>query len=133
MNTGNRIFHIVAFAVLAAVIGYLQFISIERDLYWTIWWMDVLLHFLAGIFIAYAVLLVNFSIYGWRGIERGDLKKMFWTILLVGIGWEIFEYVNKIIDPENYWTDTFIDIAMDFLGALSVYVFMSVMGKTARI
>ena len=121
----NRIFHIIAFAALAALIGYLQVISIERDLYWTIWWMDILLHFLAGFFIVYAALLLNFSIYGWRGIEASDLKKMFFIILFIGVGWEIFEYVNKMIDPENYWQDTFTDLVMDFLGAFLAYIFMN--------
>lgn len=120
----KKVFHIAAFAALAVLIGYLQVISIERDLYWTIWWMDVLLHFLAGLFIAYATFLFDFSIHGWREVGAGDLKRLFLVILFVGVGWEIFEYLNKIIEPKNYWQDTFTDIIMDFLGAAAAYFFL---------
>lgn len=43
-------------------------------------------------------------------------------VIVIGIGWEAFEYVYNIANPTggNYFTDTSSDIIADILGGLAV-------------
>ncbi|HEY4508106.1 MAG TPA: hypothetical protein VJJ55_00430, partial [Candidatus Paceibacterota bacterium] len=47
-------------ALLVCVIALMQSAAIVFSLYWTLWWYDILLHFLGGIFIGLLVLWVRF-------------------------------------------------------------------------
>ena len=46
------------------------------------------------------------------------------TAVLVGIGWEIFEYVAHLRNIHHYVIDTATDLIMDILGALFAYTFL---------
>lgn len=103
---------------LSVVLAILHFLGIILYLYWSYWWFDILMHFLAGLIgglTTYAVL--------WR-LEF--LPEEFWQqvllvvglVFIVGVAWEVFECVNGIIDShEGYRLDIFNDLVLDTLGA----------------
>jgi glycopeptide antibiotics resistance protein len=61
---------------------------------------------------------IHFSFFS---VENFSAKKMFGVailaIILVGIGWEIFELSTGIPREENFVFDTTLDLIMDLIGA----------------
>jgi hypothetical protein len=59
-----------------------------------------------------------------RGFNHlSGLRRIFDVLILsliVGVAWEVFEYVFGLLDwsaGETYWSDTMVDILMDVIGA----------------
>lgn len=100
---------------LVAVIGVLHLIGLEYFLYWRLWWYDILLHSLGGAWVALAALWFLTTI-GWR---VGTLQVLLATIV-VGAGWEVWEFTFGIFGEDNYTFDTSLDMFMDMVGAVFV-------------
>ena len=106
---------------LVAIFSLLHFFALAFYLYWTVWWFDNLMHFFAG--------FIGGLIIVWFLLDSNIFYKhptsMFLSFLIVlasafivGVAWEIFEYVNDIArSTEAYAPDTFRDIVLDVLGA----------------
>jgi len=121
----NTLLH-AAFAFLV-VISALQFAALQFSLYYFYPWYDIMMHFLGGIFVALILLwLFFYSEY----IERFEVSKRNIILiallgtLVVGIGWEVFEYSIGNVPEENYMLDTSIDLFMDLIGASLVLLFL---------
>lgn len=97
----------------ALVVAILHIAALQWDLYFYYYWFDMVTHTLGGIFIALAAASV--SVY--RGV-RISIPFCVLAALVVGIGWELFEYVFHI--PQTSWIsyplDTAKDIVMDTFG-----------------
>src|SRR3989344_86147 len=98
----------------ALLLAVFTWITISYSLYWRIWWLDIPMHFLGGM---WAVLFA-----AWFFARRGEPFPLLWCLgfaFVIGIVWEIFEYVEGIILPQylSYTVDTVKDICMDILGA----------------
>lgn len=117
---GRFFLTLVGIGVLSAVILYLNAIALEHFFYWTYWWYDIVMHFLGGAFVgsATAWALVRFGVArGMTTTQRAYAALA--AILVVGIGWEVFEYVNGFfIGETNIFFDTTLDLIMDVIGAL---------------
>jgi hypothetical protein len=103
------------FILLAYVIGSF------KSWFLTVWWFDIPMHFLGGVWLALLFLLyfkkffVNFDLYkNWRKffIISG-------FVVFIGIGWEIFEF---LIGAQMTLSDTLGDLFFDFFGGLAVSV-----------
>ena len=86
------------------------------------WYLDMVLHFLGGGFIATAFLyFVENKYFGEVG---GKLLPLLFftlgTVALVAIGWEFYEYfVNVFVGaPQDPASDTFSDFALGLAGAV---------------
>src|SRR3989344_2301894 len=104
----------LAFALIL-LLGALNYIAGLFYFYWTLFWFDYLMHFLAG-------LGGGFVIVWLISKKNFQNKKIFLTVLisvmLVGVAWEIFEYIFDIAQStENYVADAFCDLLMDAFGA----------------
>lgn len=98
---------------LCAALAVLNNWAIENHIFWLFVWFDVFMHFLGGVTLA--VLAV------------GLLKKRRPIFFVVGlavafVAWEVFEYVFGVPREANYQFDTTLDVLMDTLGAVAVYV-----------
>jgi ABC-type multidrug transport system fused ATPase/permease subunit len=114
----------IAFGLMI-ILGALHFLAITFYFYWTLWWFDNLMHLLAG----FSGGLITI----WFLFDSDLFFKRFPTtfesflyviiaVLIVGVAWEIFEYVNKITGTESveeYISDTIHDLMADALGAIS--------------
>ena len=40
------------------------------------------------------------------------------SVMIVGVAYEVFEYIYDIIPPGNYWQDTIFDLVSDGVGAV---------------
>lgn len=91
-------------------------IATELYLYWSIWWMDIVMHFLGGIWLVSA----------WRTLTDLDrIAEKRWTLkfilpVLFGlmIGWEIFGIYVEQGFKHGYVTDTAGDILCGIVGVL---------------
>lgn len=108
-----------AFGFMIAL-GTLHFIADAFYFYWTFWWYDIMMHFLAGFTGGLLIL--------WFIRPFGILKSIYFAllgILVIGITWEIFEYVYHIAQTTDYWQDTILDLIADVAGAVLACLYVS--------
>jgi len=93
-------------------------------LYWTVRWFDILTHFLGGLWVGIAVVWVWYFSGYVRKMYMPDKSTVFVALLgglLVGLLWELYEYIVWIVTdaglPFGYIGDTILDLIMDITGA----------------
>jgi hypothetical protein len=115
-------FRITLFLSGIVLLALVHFLAIEFYLYWTYLWLDMPMHLLGGFCVALGVSILS--------LFRIHLPPHFQTlrwyvivVLVVGIAWEIFEYVNGIslVEGEVFVIDTVIDLTLDVLGGVLGY------------
>jgi hypothetical protein len=88
----------------------------EFHWYSSIWYFDMLMHFLGGIWLGFACIYI----FPLKDNSLKPILKIFFIVLLIGAGWEAFEIlVNKytVQDSFNFF-DTISDILFDISGGL---------------
>lgn len=110
---------------LVIIVGFLNYIAHTFNLYWEVWWFDVLMHFLGGFWVGTFALYVLSIVYKSRQIDR---KNVFIFVILstlvVGVGWEIFEFyfdTNFFVNRTEAVIDTSSDLVLDLLGGFLAY------------
>jgi hypothetical protein len=107
---------------LLLVVGVANWVGTELYLYWSIWWYDIPMHFMGGLWVA----LVVAWVYAFRvNINQKKFSSYVWVViggtLVVGIAWELYELcidATSLADGIHYITDTASDIIMDTAGAI---------------
>lgn len=90
------------------------------DFFWLFWWADILLHTAGGVL----VVLSWFTIERTMTFPRTMAFKYNHPLLLLVvmmIGWEVFEYVFGIANTTNYVSDTIQDFIFGGLGGLVAF------------
>lgn len=126
----RRTVTIIAFAALAAVVFILHSIGTTNYLYWVYWWYDIMMHSLTGFVVGGLVGWVIFRQFEMISFSRA-LAWTFGVTLVIGIGWEFFEY---FIDPmyaeqPGIVFDTALDLVLDTLGALIAVLIVTHIGR----
>ena len=107
---------------LVALVGILNYIANLFYFYWTVWWFDILMHLLGGVAIGLLSiwLLSEMSFLFKRRVDRDQvIMTSLITVIIVGIAWEVFEYIFRLTDlVNNYGLDVFVDLVADTCGAL---------------
>lgn len=111
------------------IIGLLHnIIGIKISAYTEIWWWDILLHLLGGLWVALSSYWFFYT-SGFTDIKKTTAYFFAATIpavLIIGGLWEVFEYVAGLTDVyhgETYKIDTISDIGVDTVGGLIVYLY----------
>lgn len=118
-------------AILFFIIGVSNYLGNKLYLYWTTWWHDMIMHFIAGVVVAMTAVLfyqIFFKKYNWFKNNLVLLSVL--VTLVVGILWEYFEMrfeITSLADGMEFWTDTssdlFLDVLGGYLGAIySIYI-----------
>jgi len=119
----NKILLISFFLVLTT--GVLHIVGSINHLYWNSFWFDGLMHFLGGASVGILSLWFLFQ-SGAFEISLPNSREVFFYVIvstvLIGIGWEVFEFAYGIAVPVggNYPLDTYHDLVFDFLGGIVV-------------
>jgi hypothetical protein len=116
----RRLAMLIALAALAAAVFVLDRIAAAHYLYWVYWWYDIMMHFLGGVLIG--------GLATWVFLYRKPSSSLahvcaitFGAILLVGLGWEWFEYsTGQYVGQPGVAFDTTLDLVMDVIGAMLV-------------
>ena len=112
-------------AILALLILFIWAVNTFADqvhLYYLLWWFDIPMHILGGIWVALTSLVIYYHT-GW--IHRHDrsasfvVAAMLGATLVVGILWEVFEFsVEHFVKlNDNGVFDTLKDLLDDMIGA----------------
>jgi hypothetical protein len=110
--------------ILALLVAILDKIAMLLFLYWTTAWADIVMHFLGGYLIATIAIFI-FFMSGWIKFPRTKLVGLITiisTVLIVGLGWELWELFTGLTDVIIHKGDTILDLIMDILGALGAYI-----------
>jgi hypothetical protein len=104
--------------LLIIVIAVLHFLAIKELYYWSIWWYDIMMHFLGGLWVAFFVLWFNSWIP--LPISPNTLLRVVVAVIFVGILWEVYELVfgMTFVSDDGYFIDTIQDFIMDTLGGI---------------
>lgn len=107
---------------LLVIVGALNFLAVYLYLYWTIWWFDMLVHFLAGTCVAMTAILFYYFYKNQSvpSIHTSILVALGFAIS-VGLLWEIYEllvHVTSFSDGLDYYLDTGSDLLMDVSGGI---------------
>ena len=101
---------ILVFDVLASILY----------LYWTIWWFDIFMHTFGGLIIGLCILWILQKLS-----TKVPLYLYIWLVVLgvlvVGMGWELFEVFTGITDISKDLIDTIQDLICDTLGGLIAF------------
>ena len=106
---------------LVLLLGVFHQVGSMFYLYWSLPWFDNVAHFLGGLAIGVLSIWVIYGLI--LRSTPSSVKVMLTTIfsvLIIGVGWEIFEHIYGIANPTggNYVTDTTHDLIADTLGAI---------------
>lgn len=93
--------------VLLAVAA-LHILGTALFLYWAFWWYDILVHFLASMWLG---LLAS-----WTSLIWGVQPRMWFVlgcVLVVSLGWELFEFGIGATQWSTFFRATSLDTALD--------------------
>lgn len=110
----TRLTTLLVVALLATVFAALQYFAFKYYFYWIYWWYDVLMHTVGGLVVGAA--LMWWLTHEARLVPR--LGAVLGITLVVGVLWEVFEYVIGAPREAAYIFDTVSDICMDLVGGL---------------
>ncbi len=107
--------------IVFIIIGILNYIGNKLLLFWTTWWHDMILHFLAGFVISMSVVLFYQAfLRNSKFTKKNIVLISILASLIIGVFWEIFEIyfsITSLSDGLLFWRDTISDIILDILGA----------------
>ncbi|MBX4210769.1 hypothetical protein KW783_02230 [Candidatus Parcubacteria bacterium] len=115
---------LVPLILLSVAIGVLHTTAITYFLYWKFWWFDMLVHFLAGMWVGILVIMIAYIFGLFSRDVRPTGKRLFvvtlFSALMIGLVWEFFELNVGLtfLTMKGYVPDTLTDVWFDCLGAL---------------
>ncbi len=107
--------------LLLFIVGSLAVTADILHLYWTTWWLDSVIHFMAGTTVGMAG--VVFWNYNFKIIPtvRKSIYIGILSVLIVGILWELYELyfgIETILEGKQYYVDTISDLLQDICGGI---------------
>lgn len=118
----SRRHNILLFALLfiALLVYLLNELAQVHFYYWTFWWYDIMMHFLGGFLVSGIALWAFIRFTPPSSLQiKNALYVSVATALVVGIGWEFFEYfAGMYVAQVHIVTDTAGDLIMDTIGAV---------------
>ena len=120
MNEERLLKHLVLLMFFIFILDILA-----RQFYWyySVWYFDILMHFLSGFWVGLFFLYAFYS----RNIFSKKSLTVILYVLVIGILWEVFEfYVHNYMGQDPFNTlDTITDIFLDLLGGVSAVWYFS--------
>lgn len=112
-----------------AITGFLNFVAIKLELYWTVWWIDMVVHFFGGLTVGLATLWLSSRFFDFR---KWSTLRLSTTAILgaitIGVLWELYELyfgITSLSDGIHYVTDTSSDILMDTIGGIVGFFYVN--------
>jgi hypothetical protein len=108
--------------ILLVLVGIIDLTAEKFYLYEYIWWLDIVVHFLAGVCIGVAALWLYTVLKKTTVLNaKKFLFLSFSAAIVVGALWEVYELgvgITSLSDGAAYVTDTLSDLLMDVTGGL---------------
>jgi uncharacterized membrane protein YjdF len=101
------------------MIALIHISALNFYLYWKFEWLDLVTHFLAGMWVS----LISFWALKYLIVDNNfTAVKVFVAVLVISIGWEVFELLAGMLPEKNFIFDTSLDLAMDAVGAFTGFM-----------
>lgn len=112
----KRLFKILAYLIV--LIFLVNYVAVKLYWYNSIWYFDMIMHFLGGLWVG-LISLYFFS-------SKTPYLKILLFVLFIGLGWEIFELLFNNIIAQNPFNalDTISDIFFDLSGGLCAILYV---------
>jgi VanZ family protein len=106
---------------LLVIIIVLDSVARSHNYYWGLWWYDIPMHLLGGVWVALTLLWLEQKN---RLPFRLNLVRLVLAVVAVGLLWEIYEIVFELTFTRKtgYIVDTISDLLLDLAGGLIVHV-----------
>ncbi len=114
---------VLILSVLVIVIALAHLFAMEFNLYFHVWWFDLVMHFLGGFWCGLFALDRFRKTWLKRGLKPGIGRVISAGLLgafVFGILWEIYEYTFgfTFTSKSSYVVDTVLDLIMDSAGGI---------------
>lgn len=111
--------------IILVLLTWIAFIATHQvflyfDFFWLFWWSDILLHIWGGGLLVASWYLVE-RMYVFPRTMALKLNHPLLILLVVMIGWEVFEYVFGVANNTSYVSDTIQDFIFGALGGLVAF------------
>ena len=111
----KKLFRIIAFLVV--FISVTNFFANKFYWYYSIWYFDMIMHFLGGVWVG----LASIYLFPPKDLSIKFIWRILFFVLLVGVGWEVFEvFVSRMTTESSYFNilDTISDVFFDLAGGV---------------
>lgn len=101
----------------------IQVVAVYWHLYFYIWWLDIPVHILGGLWVALFGLATYFSSSLWEDEKHFSAFVIVFAVAItmtIGLGWEIYEFAveHAVGDSGTGLADSLKDLTDDLIGAL---------------
>lgn len=124
MNTRKPLFWEILGVII--LIGVLHKVALSLYLYWTTNWYDIMMHLLGGFWIGIVVIYI-FFVSGYFSLPKENRLLVFLftlsAVLVVGLGWELWELFARLTDVFEDKVDTIMDVIVDFIGGALAFIY----------
>ncbi|MFA6353713.1 MAG: hypothetical protein WCW93_02165 [Candidatus Paceibacterota bacterium] len=125
----KRLFKILAYLIF--LLFLLNYVASKFYWYFSIWWIDMPIHFLGGLCAGFVVIWLlsfkklSFDLFISTQTVWNFIFKIFLGVLSIGVLWELFEILfNNIIAQNSFNTlDTISDVFFDLVGGTFAILF----------
>jgi len=118
-------------SLFVVLIFLLNFVA--NKLYWysSIWWFDILMHFLGGFWLGLVFLWIFYKDLSNLSLKKDTFIKIILGVLFIGFGWEMYEIVVNDIFAKNTFDlfDTSLDMVCDLTGGVVAYYLFNNISK----
>lgn len=120
----KRLIYLIFFILIA------NFVASKFYWYSSIWYFDMIMHFLGGFWLG----LAFFYLFSFENISARSIFQTLIFILLIGLGWEFFEIlVNDVIARNPFDSvDTVADVLLDLSGGLCAILYLYICNRQPR-
>ena len=128
---GKKLLHHLAYLIFFILV--VDFLAHKFHWYFSIWYLDMIMHFLGGFWLG----LVCVWFLGSKETFKLSIKmasKILLFVLLIAVGWEVFQMlVNDFFAQRSFnFIDTISDILFGLLGGLCAILYILVPLKKER-
>jgi|SRR3989338_307448 len=114
---------------LVFFIFVLSLLANKFHLYYSVWYFDIIMHFLGGVWLG----LVAVYLFTSEALPSHPILKMLFFVLVIGFGWEVFEFLfhNYIAQAPFDIFESSSDIFFDLLGGLCAILYLWIPNEIA--
>jgi hypothetical protein len=118
-------------SLFVVLIFFLNLIASKLYWYSSIWWLDILMHFLGGFWLGLVFLWIFYKDLSNQNLKKEIFFKVILGVAVVGIGWEFYQIMVNNLFAKNAFDllDTLGDIINDLLGGVMAYYLFNNISK----